>query len=170
MSGTSIINMLKIQYSDSYNMLKEFVRVCPDDLWTAENHGLPLWNHAAHSLCGTAFWFRTDYNADFEWYFPFPENVRDKLEKDDWCSPDEGYMTKEEINACFDILDKKLDEFWGSLTDDVLGNKIWEKYDFTYLSVITSQIRHIMCHVGMCSAALIENGFDEVGWIAYGEN
>ena len=78
-------------------------------------------------------------------------------------------MTKEEIYICFDILDKKLDEFWSNLTDDMLGNKLLDQFDFTYLSVIAGQIRHIMCHVGMCNAALIENGYDEVKWIAYGE-
>ena len=25
--------MLKIQFYDSYNMLKEIVRICPDELW-----------------------------------------------------------------------------------------------------------------------------------------
>jgi len=33
--------MLKIQFYDSYNMLYEFVKVCPDELWSSENHGLP---------------------------------------------------------------------------------------------------------------------------------
>ena len=168
MENTSVTEMLKIQYNDGYNMLKEFVKACPDDLWKSDNHGLPLWNHVIHSICGTFFWLRPDYNAELVWEFPIPENLRGKIENDDWCSSDEGFMTKEEINACFEILDKRLDEFWNSVTDDILNNKIWQ--DITYLSAISAQIRHVMCHVGMCNAALIENGLDEVRWIAYGEN
>ena len=170
MGNTSVIEMLKIQYNDGYNMLSEFVKTCPDELWESDNHGLPVWNHVIHSLCGTYFWLRPDYTAELVWEFPIPENLREKIEKDDWCSSGDGFMTKEEINACFEILDKRLEKFWNSVTDDMLCNKVWEKHGFTYLSVISAQIRHIMCHVGMCNAALIENGSDEVQWIAYGEN
>ncbi len=161
--------MLKIQFNDSYNMLKELVRICPDELWSAENHGLPVWNHVIHTLCGSMFWLREDYNGNFQFDFPLPERLRDKIIQDDWCEISDGAMTKAEVCACIDILDGKLEKFWGSINDNMLNQKIWDNGEFTYLSVITAQIRHIMCHVGMCNAALLENGFEEVKWIAYGE-
>lgn len=169
-ANTALVEMLKIQYNDGFAMLKKLVEGCPDDLWQSENHGLPVWNHIIHTLMGTAFWLRTDYCGDFRFYFPLPENVKEKLEKDEWCGSQDGFMTKEEVSVCIDILEKKLEEFWSSLTDDMLTEKIWGQYCFTYLSVITAQIRHVMCHVGMCNAALIENGFDEIEWIAFGES
>ena len=74
------------------------------------------------------------------------------------------------MNECLECLDKRLESFWGKITDEMLNSKTWADNEFTYLSVITAQIRHIMCHVGMCNAALIENGSDEAEWIAFGEN
>lgn len=162
--------MLKIQFCDSYNMLKELVRVCPDNLWKADNHGLPIWNHVIHTICGSVFWLREDYNSEFKWELHIPEQLRAIILNDGWCSAADGFMTKSEVNSCFDYLDKRLDRFWSILNDDMLNHRIWDNCNFTYLSVISAQIRHIMCHVGYCNAALIENGFEEVQWVAYGEH
>lgn len=161
--------MLKIQYYDSYNMLKNFVNICPDDLWSADNHGLPLWNHIVHTLNGSAFWLRVNYSEDFMPLFKFPESLRDKLNTDEWCDLSLGFMTKAEVLGCFEILDEHLDDFWSGIDDNILNDRIWENAELTYLSVISAQIRHIMCHVGMCSAALLENGLDEIKWLAFGE-
>ena len=162
--------MMKIQFYDSYNMLKEFVRICPEELYRGTNHGLPIWNHVAHAVCGCIFWLREDYSADPFGEIPLPQRVRDIVLEDEWSDDPGIYMTKQEAEALLDYSDKKLEGFWSSVNDDMLDQKILDDHDFTYLSVISAQIRHIMCHVGMCSSALIENGYDEVKWIAYGEN
>lgn len=161
--------MLKIQFYDSYNMLKEVAGICPDELWYSENHGLPVWNHVIHTLMGIAFWLREDYESVFSWSLPFPERLGKKIIDNDWVELSDGFLTKTEINNCFDYLDNILNRFWLNLNDETLNKTTWKEYSFSYLSVITAQIRHIMCHVGMCNAALIENGFEEIKWIAYGE-
>ena len=161
--------MLKIQFEDGWQMLKQFVEICPDALWSAENYGLPLWNHVMHTICGAAFWLRTDYNAEFQFDFPLPPQCAEKLQRDEWCTPADGCMTKAEVQACFAVLDERLAAFWAHLHDGMLHQKIWSDFDFTYLSVMISQIRHVMCHVGMCNAALHEHGVAEVPWVAYGE-
>lgn len=161
--------MLKIQFYDSYNMLKEIVRICPDELWSWENHGSPVWNHVIHTLMGSEFWLRENYNIKFQWGFPFPKELGEKIINKDWVDVSDGFLTKAEMQKCLDYLDEKLERFWNTVSDDILNKNTWEGNSFTYLSVISAQIRHIMCHVGMCNAAFIENGFDEVKWIAYGE-
>ncbi len=166
----TITQMLKTQFYDSYNMLKEIVRICPDELWSAENNGLPVWNHVIHTLMGNAFWLREDYSIKFQWGFPFPNELGEKIINKDWVDVSDGFLSKEETIKCFEYLDEKLERFWNSINDDMLDKCTWEGNCFTYLSVISAQIRHIMCHVGMCNAALIENGCEEVEWIAYGEN
>lgn len=165
-----ISKMLKIQYEDSYKMLKNAVDICPDELWKADNNGLPVWNHIVHALMGSNFWLRTDYSADFEFCFDLPDNVREKLLNDEWCSETDGFMTKEQIMECFKAFDVIKDKFFDSLTDEMLCRKILDDMEFTYLSVICAQIRHIMCHVGMCEDAIIAFGGEEVPWEAFGEN
>ena len=165
-----ISKMLKIQYEDSYKMLKNAVEICPDELWKADNNGLPVWNNIVHALIGSNFWLRTDYSADFEFCFDFPDNVREKLLKDEWCSETDGFMTKEQVKNCFKAFDVIKDKFFDSLTDEMLCRKILDDMEFTYLSVICAQIRHIMCHVGMCEDAIIAFGGEEIPWEAFGEN
>ncbi len=165
-----ISKMLKIQYEDSYKMLKNAVDLCPDGLWKADNNGLPVWNHIVHALMGSNFWLRNDYSADFEFCFDLPDNVREKLLNDEWCGETDGFMTKAQVMDCFKAFDTIKDKFFNSLTDEMLCRKILGDMEFTYLSVICAQIRHIMCHVGMCEDAIIAFGGEEIPWEAFGEN
>ncbi|MCM1329467.1 MAG: hypothetical protein NC253_08520 [Ruminococcus sp.] len=163
-----IVKMLKIQYDDSYNMLKSVVEICPEELWKAYNNGLPVWNNVIHALMGSDFWLRLDYWEDFHSCFDIPENLRDRLCNDEWCS--DGFMTKEQAADCFKKFDVKKDKFFGSLDDETLCKKIRGDMEFTYLSVICAQIRHIMCHVGICQDAVNAFGGGDIPWAAFGEN
>lgn len=165
-----IAKMLKVQYDDSYTMLKSIVRICPEELWKADNNGLPVWNNVIHALMGSDFWLRLDYKADFVSSFCLPENLGEKLCRDEWCGEKDGFMTKEQVTDCFKIFDVKKDNFFNSLTDEMLCRKILDDMNFTYLSVICAQIRHIMCHVGICQDAVNAFGGEDIPWIAFGEN
>ena len=88
--------MLKTQFYDSYNMLKEFVRICPDELWSDENHSLPVWNHVIHTLMGNAFWLRENYSIKFQWGFPFPNELGEKIINKDWVDISDGFLSKDE--------------------------------------------------------------------------
>lgn len=164
-----LVRMLEIQYNDSLETLKNVVRLCPDTLWAADNDGLPIWNQVIHSLMGSDFWLRTDYESEFISCLPIPENVREQLWSEEWCS-NGSFMTKAQVTDCFDALEKKKSEFFALLTDEMLSRKILPDMKFTYLSVICAQIRHIMCHSGMCAAAITAAGGEELPWIAFGEN
>lgn len=164
-----IVKMLKIQYEDSYKMLKNAVEICPDELWKAGSNGA-VWNHIVHALMGSDFWLRPDYFAEFESCFSLPDNLGEKLSQDEWCNADDGFMTKEQVMDCFKKFDVKKDKFFDSLNDEMLCQKIRDDMDFTYLSVICAQIRHIMCHVGMCGDAITAFGGEEIPWVAFGEN
>lgn len=163
-----IVKMLKVQYEDGCKMLKSAVELCPDELWKADNNGLPVWNHIVHALMGSDFWLRSDYMAEFNPCLPLPDNVRDTLLRDEWKS--DGFMTKEQVMDCFKAFDAKKDGFFGSLNDEMLCKRIRDDMEFTYLGVICAQIRHIMCHVGMCEDAILAFGGNEIPWVAFGEN
>lgn len=165
-----IVKMLKVQYDDSYKMLKSIVEICPEELWKADNNGLPVWNNVVHALIGSDFWLRLDYKADFGSSFCLSGNIGEKLYRDEWCSEKDGFMTKEQVTDFFKIFDIKKDKFFDSLTDDMLCRKILDDMDFTYLSVICAQIRHIMCHVGICQDAVTAFGGTDIPWVAFGEN
>lgn len=165
-----IVKMLKVQYDDSYKMLKSVVEICHDELWKAYNNGLSVWNNVVHALVGSDFWLRLDYKADFKSSFDFPEKIGEKLYRDEWCGENDGFMTKEQVMDCFKIFDIKKDKFFDSLDDETLCRKILDDMDFTYLSVICAQIRHIMCHVGICQDAVTAFGGEDIPWVAFGEN
>lgn len=165
-----IVKMLKVQYEDSYKTLRNLIEFCPNELWGADNNGLPIWNHIVHALMGSDFWLRLDYFAEFRSCFSLPDKLCEKLFQDEWCSGSDGFMTKEQVIDCFEKFDVKKDKFFDSLNDEMLCRKIRDDMDFTYLSVICAQIRHIMCHVGMCESSIIAFGGEEVPWVAFGEN
>lgn len=166
----NIVKMLKVQYEDSYKMLKSAVEICPEELWKADNNGLPIWNHIVHALMGSDFWLRLDYMAEFSSCLHIPDSVCDRLSQDEWCDEIDGFMTKEQVMDCFKAFDVKKDKFFDSLNDEMLCQKIRDDMEFTYLSVICAQIRHIMCHVGMCEDAILAFGGEEIPWVAFGEN
>lgn len=165
-----IVKMMKVQYDDSYKMLKSVVEICPEELWKAYNNGLAVWNNIVHALVGSDFWLRLDYKADFKSSFDFPENIGKKLYRDEWCGESDGFMTKEQVMECFKIFDVKKDKFFSSLDDETLCRKILDDMDFTYLSVICAHIRHIMCHIGICQDAITAFGGEDIPWVAFGEN
>lgn len=165
-----IVKMLKVQYDDSIKMLKSVVEICPDELWKAYNNGLPVWNNVIHALIGSDFWLRLDYEADFVSSFSLPEGIGEKLYQDEWCGETDGFMTKEQVMDCFKIFDVKKDKFFDSLDDEMLCKKILDDMEFTYLSVICAQIRHIMCHVGICQDAITAFSGEDIPWVAFGEN
>ena len=165
-----IAKMLKVQYDDSYKMLKSVVEICPEELWKAYNNGLPVWNTVVHALIGSDFWLRLDYRADFVSSFSLPESIGEKLYRDEWCGENDGFITKEQVMDCFKIFDVKKDKFFGSLDDETLCKKILDDMGLTYLSVICAQIRHIMCHVGICQDAITAFGGGDIPWVAFGEN
>lgn len=167
----TIVNMLKIQYEDSWNMLKSVVELCPDELWKDDNNGSSVWNNIIHTLAGIDFWLRLDYNAEFESGLkPFlPDNIAEKILNDEWCVREDGSMTKDQVRECFKIFDIKKDAFFNSLNDSMLSRKILDGMEFTYLSVICAQIRHIMCHVGICQEAVYAYSGKDIPWIAFGE-
>ncbi len=167
---TDIVKMLKIQYDDSYKMLKSVVDICPDELWKSDNNGMAIWNHIVHALMGSDFWLRLDYMAEFSSCFDLPENLLDKLYRDEWCSGNDCFMTKEQVLDCFKAFGIKKDNFFDSINDSMLCEKIREDMDFTFLSVICAQIRHIMCHVGMCQDAITAFCGEDIPWLAFGEN
>ncbi|MDE7279422.1 MAG: hypothetical protein K2N26_06830 [Oscillospiraceae bacterium] len=164
-----IVKMLKVQYDDSYKMLKSVVEICPEELWGSYNNGLSVWNNVVHTLVGSDFWLRLDYKADFKSSFDFPKNIGEKLYMDEWCNASDGCMTKEQVMDCFKAFDVKKDKFFDLLDDEMLCQKILDDMDFTYLSVICAQIRHIMCHVGICQDAITAFGGGDIPWVAFGE-
>ena len=165
-----IVKVLKVQYYDSYKMLKSVVEICPDELWKAQNNGLPVWNNIVHALVGSDFWHRLDYKADCKPSLEFLGNIGEKLYQDEGSGENHGVKTMEQVMECFKIFDVKKDKFFDSLDDETLCRKILDDMDFTYLSVICAQIRHIMCHIGICQDAITAFGGEDIPWVAFGEN
>jgi len=48
--GVNLQAVLKSQYHAALAMLKQAIDQCPEDLWTADGHGNPIWHIAYHTL------------------------------------------------------------------------------------------------------------------------
>jgi hypothetical protein len=80
------------------------------------------------------------------------------------------YLTKDELKDYLKLFPEKKVRFFVKLTDEMLSIPIIENNNkYTYLDVITGQIRHIMYHVGHCNCILRSYAVPTVAWQAHNE-
>ena len=159
----TITSQLKGSFDQSVKTLGQILD-CPREAWCSGSP--PIWNHFFHTLMGTEFWIREDYNIPFAFTLDLPEKYAPLYEEawfpESFEAPD--ISTAQEY---FDAVSAKADKVFSTLTDEKLTEKPWQNADLSYLEIINGQIRHIMCHAGMIAQILETNGFDELPWIGY---
>ena len=157
MENNKLLDSLRRQFSDPFEMLEKIIDVCPDELWNKKTSGYVFWHQIFHALYWVHFWLRdekTDFNEPFtgETLYPHLEKTPEKI------------LSKNDLRI-FCKETKELAEKWVSGKDDSWLNLLLfrEKTptkmlkDWTYLDAIISQISHLMYHVGHCDAILREN-------------
>lgn len=163
-----ITENLRETFYDSYNMLHRLLEACPDELWKNNEKHMPFWNQIVHSLMGCDYWLRLDYSIKHRYLLELPDSLRE-LSDDEWHDIKHAYLSKTQAKDYFKAMDQKMGKFFDMLDDKILCDFAWSNNKFTYYGVISEQIRHIMCHVGMCNLMLMDNGFDEIKWLANGK-
>ena len=151
---------LSIQYMLVFQMLEDVINNANDNIWNMKTGGHVFWQQILHSLMGSHFWFRLSNEKFIEpfiekGYYPElekdPENIMEKAEL---------IKYKEEVRTIVEEYFKNKDDNWLK-EPSILYNKL------SNLEIIMMQIRHLMYHVGFCSALLRENQATQIKWIDY---
>jgi hypothetical protein len=153
-----IISALKAAADDSLGLVAKFVEVCPDDLWTAENGGWPLWLHLSHAVWGNDF-FTPGESC------PPPEDLT--VEQIRLVAPPTRPVAKAAFSAYLEKVKARTSVVLDALTDVDLP-KINEKaknvlkLDWSLARTLTLLSGHPLYHLGYCDAALRNRGLPGV--------
>jgi len=168
----SIVEIMRRNYDSSLVMLEEIIEKCPNDLWIEIHGKFPFWQQLFHVIESIDYWIREDYQLIYDdtikksWsssknVTPYLDSKQLKFEE---------YLTKNEIFEYYYIVKNKSKEFFDSLEDSKINLAIAENNEnFTYLDIISMQLRHIMYHVGHCICILRDNSDVDVEWKSHNE-
>ncbi|MBH1942105.1 DinB family protein [Mobilitalea sibirica] len=161
------ITALHNQFESSYQMLDNLIQVIPEDKWYSKYHDIPMWKQVFHILYFIEFWIRPEYNDREFRCMKFDERISPEL---DVHTEGDISISKEQMLEYLNNIHLKTLQVFEELQDKDLGEPIINGVDnYTYLDVITGQIRHIMYNIGYCNACLREHGLPESDWYSYNE-
>lgn len=157
MSQTTV-NALKEPIKYSFDLLNQFIDVCPDDLWAEKSGGWPIWQQVYHTVSAVDFFIA--YEGEREPSLA-KEGVADLVEVAD------TVVSKDKIKAACAAAQGHLDQYLAALTDEdlpkrnegVFANSQW---DISHASTLSFIAGHNLYHIGSCDAALRNRGLKGV--------
>ena len=107
---------------------------------------MPIWKHLYHTLHSLDRWFINpeQYSEPI-----FHEKNLNSLE-----TKSERILSKEELVSYFDGIKIKINKYLNELTDDMLYEKP-QVCEYTRLTLVLGQYRHLMCHIGIINGSTI---------------
>ncbi|MDR3358186.1 MAG: DinB family protein [Desulfovibrio sp.] len=146
-------------FEHMYDLLTEYLKVCPDEVWAEENGGWPVWQQIAH-----AFWVMDLFVCpDGESMPPAPfgaEAARLKARGGEVV----GRAAMKEYAAAVKF---RVDAWFARLTDAALAgtNPALSKKigrELSYMATAVMLASHSGYHLGACDAALRDHGLPGV--------
>lgn len=113
----------------------------------AKVYEMPLWKHAYHMLHSLDRWF-----INPERYIEPPFHVENLNSLD---IPSETVLSKAQLDGYLETASAKIRGYLAGLSDGQLSEKP-EGCEFTRLSLILGQFRHLYAHLGIINGATIE--------------
>jgi hypothetical protein len=163
----AIAEAARNQFDSSFYMLEKLVDVCPDTVWYAYFNDDPFWYHIYHVAYFIDYWIRKEYiNENFRSML-FDESIPPEFEHD----VDRNItISRSDMKEYLKRIKAKTVNVFDSLDDGKMALPIInEQTSFTYMDVITAQIRHIMYNIGYLNGILRSKGLAESDWYAYNE-
>lgn len=152
--------------------VKNVIDCITDELWDKEYCGMPCWKHAYHMLHSLDLWYMNPRDKDFQ----EPDIHEEGLNNLDIVS--NKTLSREEINAYFADIAKKIQAYVSELTDEELSEYPLD-CEYSKFTLILAQFRHLHTHMGMIMGFIIddtglwprvlglENPFPEAGYSKY---
>lgn len=153
-----IVNALKNPIDYSFDLLNQFIDVCPDDLWAEKAGGWPIWQQVYHTI------------SSIDFFIAYEGPKESPLASDDVAGlmvVGEKALSKEALKAASVVAQKRLEGYIDSLTDECLpqrSEKVFanSQWDITHGGILSFVAGHILYHIGSCDAALRNRGLKGV--------
>ena len=152
------INALKGPIDTSFDLLNQFIDVCPDDLWGEKNGGWLIWQQVYHAIGAVDFFIAYDGEKEP----PLAgEGVSELSEVAD------SVVSKDKVKAACAAARGRLDQYLAALKDEdlakrnegVFANAQW---DISHAGTLSFIAAHNLYHLGSCDAALRNRGLKGV--------
>jgi uncharacterized damage-inducible protein DinB len=151
---------LATHFRMSFDMLRQEIAACPDELWNRRLGGYVFWQQILHALTGCLFWTRTARD-------PFAEPFADRQVFPELDQDPRTVLGKAELEEFATRVAEQLERFLDH-GDDAWLTEASPLYDkILNIDVVQMQIRHLQYHAGHCNAILREAGVPAVEWQEY---
>jgi hypothetical protein len=152
-----IKDSLVASIAHTFGLMDEFLKLCPEDIWTQHFGGWPLWRQFFHPFSAFDFFLRPENAAEMP--SPFGADAGNLRIKDS-ATPT---PSKERMREYMEAAQKRVNDYLASLDDAALGqiNKGMSARmgrEFTHAGTVALLVGHTMYHLGSCDAALRESG------------
>lgn len=165
--GRAALYALQNQFDSSIQMLQNLIQVAPDELWFTYYQGNPMWKQVFHVVYYIDYWIRPVYDQSEFRCMIFDEKISFELNIH---TEGDLTITREKMAEYLELIHRKTGKVFDTLSDEDLSRLIIPGIEnYTWLDVVTGQIRHIMYNVGYCNGILREQSLPEADWYAYNE-
>jgi hypothetical protein len=148
-------------------MLKNLIHLVPEEQWNTDYNGVPMWKQVYHVVYYIDYWLRLKYDESEFRCVIFDERISPELNIH---TDGDLSITRTQMADYLEKIHIKTEQFFQALQDEDLAAPIISGVEnYTYLDVITGQIRHIMYNIGYCNALLREQKLPEADWYSYNE-
>lgn len=156
MKKSLFLDICKQNYLALLKMVKQAIKLCPDDLWRRETDQPQFWQEVYHTLFYLDFYLSSkpkEHKARFD----FKENLAEKPPI---------ILTKEEISFYLKEVETKTIEIFSNLTSAELEgkNSFWWTGP-TLAHRLIYNLRHSQHHMGKINEILKKNSKDAAKWI-----
>ena len=154
-----IVTALEGPYQRAWDLLAQFMDVCPDAIWAETNGGWPVWQQVAHAVAVLNFFILEGEDA----FLPAPAELGVLMLKEQG----QQLITKDAMKAYGAKVKAAVDARIALLADaDLtrLQERVSKKIgrDLSYAALLVMLASHTNYHVGSCDAALRDHGLPGV--------
>ena len=155
-----IVTASEAPFRYAWQLVNEYMKVCPDNVWAAKNGGYPVWQQMLHAIWVVDALFVCD---KFPTALPVPADMDTLLFK----KVGEGVVSKAAVQEYAGKVIERVDSWLAALTDadlpkknEALSAKLGK--DFTMAGTLIAMAAHTQYHIGSCDSALRDNGLQGV--------
>ena len=156
----AIVAELESPYQRAWDLMCQFMDVCPDEIWAETNGGWPVWQQVAHTVAVLNFFILEN---DDDIIVPAPTEFGVLMLREQG----QQMVSKEAMKAYGAAVKAAVDARVARLTDADL-TRIQERVstkigrELSYGAVMVMLASHTTYHLGSCDAALRDHGLPGV--------
>lgn len=157
----AIVNALKEPVNMSFGMVRQYIDICPENIWVETSGGWPVWQQVYHIISAVNF-FTAEANA-----VPSAALVEEKYCALQAAAPPAVVITREDMQAALAQALQDIEALTGALDDTQLTARNEGFYqragmEITMAATLAGLASHALYHLGSCDAALRNHGLPGV--------